>query len=251
MRCGWLLGFLFLLSVLSYPRPAVAMTVLAEEYAPLSYSVDGQPRGFAVELFHELERRLALPPSDVTFMAWSRAYRLLLRGPRHAILFMGRTMEREDKVWFVGPIWVEDDYFYKKAGSHVAAATLDEARAVSRIGVVRDDFYQLRLQEMGFTNLDLGTSHEQGLRKLAQGRVDLVPMGELTAASQIANYPGLSMDSFERTDIHLLRSEMYIGFSRDMAWVEVERWQKALDHLRQDGTYDQILRKFVPQWRSR
>lgn len=251
MRYGWVLGFLFLLSVLSYSRSASAMTVLAEEYAPMSYSVDGQARGFAVELFRELEKRLGQPPSDVTFMGWSRAYRLLLRGPRHAVLFMGRTVEREEKVWFVGPIWVEDDYFYKRAGSHVTVATLDDARAVSRIGVVRDDFYQLRLQEMGFTNLDLGTSNEQGLRKLAQGRVDLVPLGELTAASQIASYTGLSMDLFERTDIHLLRSEMYIGFSRDMPRDEVERWQRALDHVRRDGTYDNLLRKFVPQWRSR
>lgn len=239
------------LCVTCLPAGGKAMTVLAEEYRPLSYVVDGEGRGFAVDLFAELERRMGQEPSTVTFMGWTRAYRLLLRGPRHAILFMGKTVEREKMLWFVGPIWTEHDYFYKRTGNPVEVKTFDDARGVKRIGVVRDDYYQLRLQEMGFTNLDVATSNEHGLRKLLQGRVDLVPLGELTAASFLEGYPDLSPEMFERTGCRLFTSEMFIAFSRDVPEEEVAIWQAKLDAMKRDGTYDELLARHVPLKRVR
>jgi polar amino acid transport system substrate-binding protein len=52
--------------------------------------------------------------------------------------------------------------------------SLEDAKKVQAIGVMRDDIRANWLRQQGFTNLDDAAAHEQNIKKLIRGRIDLI-----------------------------------------------------------------------------
>ncbi len=75
-----------------------------------------------------------------------------------------------------------------------------------------------------------------------EGRVDLVLMGERTYYYMVKK-AGLDPDDFERTDCKFAESSAWLAFSKDIPDETIVRWQKALNKLKADGTYDAIMKR--------
>lgn len=228
------------------PVRAAEPQVMTEEYPPFSYHVDGEARGFCVEIVRRILDRLGHDDTPIVFYPWARAYMKLKTEDGHVLFPMVRSAERESLFRFVGPVFEDDVYFYRRAGSSVTVETLDDARRVGSIGVTRDDFYHQLLTGFGFANLDISASQVHDFRKLAQGRVDLVPMGERTLSSFVGRQFGLDPAMFERVGPALLRPEIFIAFSRSTPDAIVARWQGALDELKDAGVYGAIMDRYFP-----
>jgi len=231
-------------AVLLLTCPAVlaeSIHMQAIVYPPLVFESDGRVSGVAPDVVRAIQAELN-DPNPLEVMPWLRAYELARTDRRQALFAIVRIPEREALFKWVGPVFSEGDYFFQKRGADLSVRTLDDARKVSRIAVRRGGYTHQALKAQGFANLDVGPSYDTSYQKLVQGRVDLVLMGERTY-SYMVREAGLDPADFERTNCKFAESSAWLAFSLDIPDETIARWQRVLDKLKADGTYEDILKR--------
>jgi polar amino acid transport system substrate-binding protein len=77
--CSWLI-LLFLTNIVS----AQELTIITEEYPPVSFKEAGVITGSSAEVVKEILRRLKLP-DNIKMLPWARGYNLLKTQPNVAL----------------------------------------------------------------------------------------------------------------------------------------------------------------------
>lgn len=245
---SYVLGLLAVL-IIFLPQAAYSASdyyVMAEDYPPYCYEQGGKPTGFLVELFRLIQDKAESEQSEIHFLPWARAYKKLQDGSGDILFPMGMTPQRHEVFKFVGPIFWNNVYFYRKKGADVHFERLDDAKKVGKIAVTRGDLYYHKLVNKGFCNLDLSSDHKFDFLKLSRGRVALVPMGEKTFPFFMAENPELNADDYEQVGPPLFTTTTYIAFSLKTPDSVVKKWQRALDILMEDGSWQVVMDKFFP-----
>jgi polar amino acid transport system substrate-binding protein len=208
-------------------------------YPPLVYADQGKLWGVAPEMVVEIQKMVG-DDSPLRDTPWLRGYEQTQKQPRQGLFAIVRIPEREKLFKWVGPIFGEGDYFFKRRGSPLRIKTLEDARRVERIGVRKDGYTHQALAAKGFTNLDVGPTYQSSYMKLAEDRVDLVLMGERTYYYMVKR-AGLDPHEFVRTECKFGDSAAWLAFSRDVPDETIQKWQNALDTLKKNGVYQQIM----------
>ena len=211
-------------------------------YPPLAYEQDGYLRGVAPAVVREIQAMVG-DTNPIQAAPWLRAYERAQTDTMQALFAIVRIPKREKLFKWVGPIFGEGDYFFKRKGSDLSVTSLDDARKVERIAVRRDGYTHQLLQSKGFSNLDVGPSYDSSYRKLAEGRVDLVLMGEKTSYYMVRK-AGIDPKTFERTSYKVAESGAWLAFSLDVPDSMITKWQNALDALKTTGRYDEIMGRY-------
>lgn len=230
-----------------FPGSVLALQLYTEEYPPISFSHEGQPRGMAVEVVKELLRQLEQSPS-LQVVPWARAYHIAQTTPGTAIFPTMRNPQREPLFKWVGPIILAYDNFYALRGSGITINRREELAEIQNIAVPRDWFSYQELRAAGMNNL-LGVNEpEQMFRLLRSGRVSLILADNLSlyargeAAAQIAQ---LGPDEVEAV-LPYRHAYGYIAFSLDTDDTLIRRWQAALDAMKHDGSFSRIHQHWLP-----
>lgn len=210
-------------------------------YPPLAFEVDGELKGVAPEVVREIQAMVG-DTNVIKVGPWLRAYKQAQNEERQALFAIVRIPERESLFKWVGPIFGEGDYFFRLKGTEVSVDSLEDARSVGRIAVRKDGYTHQALRGKGFTNLDVGPTYDSSFKKLSEGRVDLVLMGEHTYYHMVSK-AGLDPDKFERTNYKFAESGAWLAFSRDISDATIAKWQAALDELKASGKYDEIMQR--------
>lgn len=210
-------------------------------YPPLAYFDDGYINGVVPEVVREIQKRVG-NTDQMAATPWLRGYELTQKQPDHTLFPIVRIPKRENLFKWVGPIFMEGDYFFKRADNPLEVDSIEDARRVERIAVRKDGYTHHTLEENGFTNLDVGPSYDSSYKKLNQGRVDLVLMGERTYYHMVQS-AGIDPKRFQRTNCKFAESGAWIAFSKDVPDSVIERWQQALDELKQEGLFMEIMER--------
>lgn len=210
-------------------------------YPPLVYADGDKVWGVAPEVVAEIQK-LVGDNSDLKATPWLRAYEATQAQPDHAIFAIVRIPQRENLFKWVGPVFGEGDYFFKRKGSFIEVNSIVDAKKVPRIAVRKDGYTHQSLASNGFENLDVGPTYDSSYKKLVDRRVDLVLMGERTYYYMVKK-AGLNPDMFERTNFKYNESAAWLAFSRDVPDETIKRWQDALDTLKANGVYDKIMER--------
>lgn len=234
---------LFAAFMLAHPNKGIAeqLDMHAIVYPPLVYSEGNDLWGVAPEVVHEIQKMVG-DTSPLKSSPWLRAYEQTQAGPMQAIFAIVRIPKREKLFKWVGPVFEEGDYFFKRKNSHLRIRTLDDAKRVNRIAVRKGGYTHQALVEAGFENLDVGPTYDSSFKKLLDGRVDLVLMGERTYYYMSKN-AGIEPDMFEPTEYKFNESGAWLAFSPDVPDATVSEWQKALDTLKANGKWDEIMER--------
>lgn len=216
------------------------LRIITEDFPPLSYAgEDGTVTGQATEVVNGILARLN-QKDTIEILPWSEGYSLARAGPRMVLYSTGRTADREDLFKWVGPIAAYDYTLYAKTGSGLQINSLEAAKKVRSVGVVKDDARHQFLLENGFANLVTCGSDTECLRNLTAGTSDLW-LGSSVNSADIAQKEGIDPSAFEA--VYTVRMiQMYIAFSTDTPDSVIADWQGALDAMKQDGTFDAILK---------
>ncbi len=204
---------------------------------------DGKLTGFSVELVQELQKKVK-NTDPIEVIPWVRGYHELQSKPNVALFTIARTEEREHLFQWVGPIREISFQFYVKAGSTVSLTSLEQAKALQRIGVYKEDVREQYLTRMGFTNLDRSLDNLTIVKKLMDGRVDAF-VSSPEAVGPILKAAGYSPEEVRGT-YTFLRIRGYIAFSKTTPARLVKSWSQALETLKADGTYERLFRKYLP-----
>jgi polar amino acid transport system substrate-binding protein len=230
--------------LLSIPATAQELTIVTEEYPPLSFLEEGIITGSSAEVVREILRRLN-QPDDIILLPWVRGYNLLKTRPNVVLFSTTRTKERESLFHWVGPLCTARNGFYIKKGSAIRISSLEDAKRVGSIATYKEDAREQLLKTWGFTNLDSSKSAASNLKKLMSGRVDLWFYDNLGMPS-VAERAGV-----DPTDLELVLAidevSLFIAISRQTSKKIVKMWQATLQAMQDDGTFYLISKKWLPE----
>ncbi len=210
-------------------------------YPPLVYAEGNDLWGVAPEVVAEIQK-LVGDDSELKATPWLRAYEQTQKGPMQALFAIVRIPEREKLFKWVGPVFEEGDYFFKHRGSLLEVNSLEDAKRAERIAVRKGGYTHQVLTASGFTNLDVGPTYDSSYRKLVDGRVNLVLMGERTYYYMVKK-AGIEPAYFEKTNFKFADSGAWLAFSPDVPDETIEKWQKALDTLKANGVWNEIMNR--------
>ncbi len=215
--------------------------ILTEEFPPYNFTDNGNINGISTEIVRAIIKKIG-HPDNLEVVPWSEGYDLIQKEDNLILFSTTRSPMREDLFKWVGPLVPNNTVFFAKKGSGISIKTLEDARNVKNIGVYKDDFGELLLKKKGFSNLDSVVDNKLNPKKLAEGKIDLWIMNELTGR-HMAMQAGLA-DKIEKV-FEVQKDYMYIAFSKSAPNSAIEVWQKALDEIRADGTFAQIFSKWI------
>lgn len=223
---------------------AADLTVVTEEWPPMSFMLNGKPAGVAVEVVEEILNRLK-SPVQIQIVPWTVGYQLAQENPGVVLFSMISTEEREKKFKLFGRLATVRTNFYAKSDSNIAISRLSDAKNVGKIGVYKDTFEELFLKENGFANLDnSAVTPVEVAQKLMKGDVDLWAEINISVGN-ILEKAGYSRENV--VELYTIsEDDLYIAFSKSTPVETVLQWQNALIEMKKDGAFAKIYAKWLP-----
>jgi len=217
------------------------LIIITEEFAPFNFSKAGEITGQSTDIVKEIQKQLNLE-TEIQIMPWSDGYEYTLANSDVALYSTSRTEEREDLFHWVGPIGSDEYIFYGLKSSDLKLESLEEAKKFGKIAVIKDDARQQFLQQNGLTNLVFFENDTECYKALKDGEVDLVVGSKITMPEMVKS-AGIKPAMLRAVYI-LKQTPFYIAFNKNTSPQIVENWQNALNLLKGNGTYDNILAKW-------
>lgn len=237
-----LLGLVWTFDSLAAP-PDAPLRLLSEEFPPINFTEGGRPSGLAVEVVQAVLKRLG-QTRDIEFQPWARAYREAQGREPMALFAAARIPERERLFQWAGPIVTFYSSFYARAGAE-RLKRLDDARQAGDVLVVRDWYTAQQLMSEGFHNLRYVTDPTQGLRMLLAGRAPLFASERISMQGALA---AAGVDPAALEEVYTFASsDGYIAFSPGTPKRVVTAWQREIDAMKRDGSFQAIYKRWLPQ----
>lgn len=214
------------------------------EYPPFCFTKDGKLTGFATEIVHEIMKRLQTS-YNIKSLPWKRGYKYLSDEPNVVLFTVTRTPHRENLFKWAGPIITSNLVFFAKGDAKIAINRLEDAKSVDKIGLVQGYSVERYLRQHGFTNLDtVSGSENTNPLKLMNGRIGLWATVDMVGFHH-AKLQGVNPEDMKIVYVISKDQHKYIAFSKQIPDDIVRQWQNVLDSIKQDGTYEKFLDKWI------
>lgn len=217
----------------------VRLRIFTENHPPSSFREDGRVSGFSVDLVRELLKRVG-QEHPVELVPWARGYGLAMNEPNVVLFSTTRLKQRDDLFYWAGPLYTQTWGFYALRGAGARISSLEAAKRVPRIGVYRRDAKMQYLEGLGFTNLAAANRNISNIKHLVRSEIDLWVSSDFNMR-YLVQQAGVDPDDLELA-LAFAKVENYIAFSRKTSPHIVRLWQRVLDEIREDGTYEAIAR---------
>jgi polar amino acid transport system substrate-binding protein len=223
---------------------AQSLSIFCEDDKPLQFvGPDHKLTGFGVEVVQEIQKRVG-NKDEIKMTLWALGLRELDSRPNTALFSMARTVERDPKYLWVGPIAERNYGLYVKADSTLNVTNLEEAKSVRAIGVYHGDVRDQFLTNLGFKNLDRADQNVSNFKKLMLDRVVMYAGSSADIKSQAESAGYIVSDV--KLAFYFLKAQLFITFSKGTDPALVAQWNKALDDMKKDKTFLNIHRKYYP-----
>jgi polar amino acid transport system substrate-binding protein len=221
------------------------ITFYTEENPPQNYrNVAGTITGSTVELV-EAMMDLTEMPGPFILTTWDDAMDNAAIAPNSIIFSTVRNTERETLFDWVGPVCKKSYRFYIITGGSVTLTSMEEAKALAKVGVPEGWAAQTELENLGFTNLQTYNSPEKVFQKLMEGKISAAVLNDISIdyLATATGYPSSAV-----TDALLLSSgETYLAFSKGTNPDHLAKWQQAYSTIQSNGTFGEIWKRWYPK----
>ena len=227
---------------------AAKLQILTMENAPYSFTENGEVKGIGVELVREAFRRMG-QPAQISISPWARAMERIQAGTVDGLFNVYRTPEREVFADYSELLQDETVVLFVEKNSSIEfngdLAALGKYKFSAVRGYSYGKTYDKAVADKMVTNIQLITLTEQALRMLVTKRTDVVPSGRHVGKYYLYKL-GLQ-DSVRELSPPLETVPTYMIFpkKRDLAAVR-QKFNAALQSMREDGSYDKIYQDFYP-----
>lgn len=221
----------------------ITLDLITEEWPPINFTKNGQLTGFTIELISEIMARHQQHYS-IRALPWHLGFQAAQQKPNTGLIATARTPSRENQFKWVGPLFTQTWGFIARKDAKIRLEKLEDAKKIAKIGVYQSDFGMEFLQENEFTNLVISEQNADNLALLNQGQIDLWISPHITLVHE-AIAAGYDPAEFESV-LNITEVDLYIAFSKQTLDEVILWWQNTLDEIKQDGTYHQLLVKWLP-----
>jgi polar amino acid transport system substrate-binding protein len=244
-------GFLMKLSAVLLLLVAITAPVTWAESLPLAtgewapYSSEAlEGYGFITEIVTEVFKEMSIEPR-YAFQTWKRCYSLVVRGDVWAAFPYSYTEERAKEVLFSDTLGESTTrFFYYGQDTSYTYSTLDDLKPY-KIACVKGYFYEEAFTQAGL-NVSYTADEASALKRLAAGRVDLMPLNELVGWGLIKElFPG-EVDQFGTLETPYDTSELKLIVSKIYPDAQnyLQRFNAALQQVKTGDAYQHILEKY-------
>ncbi|WP_321403828.1 transporter substrate-binding domain-containing protein [Maridesulfovibrio sp.] len=254
--CNKILSVVFIF-ILLFPSAlhAKKLVFVTLDTPPQTFLQDGKPKGFLVEIVAEAAKRAGYEP-DIRIVPWKRAMAMVKKGTADAIFNAGYNEERNKYLRFSETVLITEKVVaLRLAGSNVYFPS-DFSGAEKYSGGVGRGFYYgkkvdqalkkgvfLRIEEV--PNIDLN------VKKLLLGRIDFF-FADYYPALNFLNDNNLlyKVEAIIAPESGLpliySKSDTYLAFSRKKDPEAFEKVNAELKKMKQDGSYQKIISRYIP-----
>ncbi|MCL9780762.1 transporter substrate-binding domain-containing protein [Vibrio sp. S4M6] len=239
--------FLFL----CFPLLAEPLKIYTINEPPLNIVKGKTKEGIAVDVVNEIIKRNNLH-AQIEYRPWPRAYQDLLNDKNVVLFSISKTKSRENLFKWVGPIAQKNMVLYARKNAEIDIQSLQEAKQVPSILAMTSDSKSQYLVNNGFKNIVNLPTWKQAVLMLAKKRGTLLTQSDIDFPVLLKEV-NLNPSDFEPV-FTLFSSQTYIGFSDETPDEIVNQWQRTLQEIKDDGTFNQIVEKWAkyynaPQWK--
>lgn len=244
-----IIGFTLLPGFLS----AAPLQVRTLENPPLEYMLDGEVTGVAVDLTREAIGRTGLE-ANVEIRPWKRVLYEVARGQADIAINTGQSAEREAWGIFPHETLINETYVLFSSTPMSLPEDLSGIEKFSlgnQLGYFYGEHFHTKVTDERFRSVETTLTIERNLEKLIAKRIDLF-IGDMLPTRYYISQMGLGDDVHvvlkEGTDQPLVVSvsPTYAVFSRKTMSPEyVERFNRALREMKEDGTYARIVDAYL------
>lgn len=219
--------------------------VVGIELPPLMYQEDGTARGFYVDILDKMLEVMDDVTITTTFYSAKMTLKVLAEQENTFSLGMTRNEKREELYHWVGPIYPRIFALYKlKRRTDIQVSSLKDLSPYT-IGVGKgyaavDDLLQAGVPQEKID--DTGTD-TQNIRKLFFDRIDFVVGNDVMIAYALQQ-EGHHWDEVEQVLILNDQYEFWYAFHKNTDKTTLQRFQDALDQVKQSGQYDEIVKTY-------
>jgi len=236
--------FLFFLTF--SPAFGQSLSILTEIALPWQgQASNGAATGPIVEVVREIQKRVG-NSDPIQVYPWARIYEMIRGKPDVVAFTMGRNADRNNQFQWVGPVNEGIYGLYVRSDSNIVLNTLEDAKKLASIGVVRGDIRAKLFIDKGFKNLEEVSENDQNVKKLMLGRIDAITSSDASIKGIITSA------GFDSKDVRLalpfFHTQGWIAFSAAISPDIVKSWQDALDDMRRDGSQARIIKKYIPDY---
>jgi len=234
---------LILLNLFMQTCSAQAIKIVSSQWAP--YVDDSLPeKGLAVELVNKALQRKGYQPSLYIYN-WRRALEGVEIGVFDATCAIWKTPERERNLVYSEPYLTNTISFIKRKNTPIEYHSLADLQGLL-IGVVRDYAYDENFNKSRGLIKIPENFIVQNLQKLNNGTIDLTLGDERAINYMLEKFLPAHINSFEFIKPALTSKKLYLAVSRSNKTAQkiIEDFNQAINEMRQDGSYDQIVSKY-------
>jgi len=208
------------------------LLVITHELKPFVWSDDqGHLHGSAYDLIASIMARLGDESGSIRYYPFARAIRTVETRDNVAVFPVARTPDREHSFKWVGPITINGVYLYTRSSNTVPLNSIEDAKALNRIGVGNGNASMHILEKAGFTNLVPTNDEAMLVKMLLTGRVDAAPVSEPVMDSEI-NDNHVDGTQIVKTKLKLYESALYLAFSVSTPDEVIVKWQAAFEAVK-------------------
>lgn len=257
----------FILLVFCLFLPGVAFTfdknraleAATLNYPPYEYQEAGMPTGLAVRIIQAAARRAGVKQVNFNFYPWKRAVMRTEIGQADLLFNAGKNEGRQRWGIYADSVLILQKYYlFKRKNSAFALDKNYAGMETLRIGVRRGYLYgsggfRKALDNHRFKKVILTDSTEQSVRMLLANRIDLfvgdnLPVTHLLSEQELMGQIDRVQESKTGNDAVVLTWPTYLLFSKKTVSHEfVQEMSEALDEMKRDGSFDQIIDEFTPK----
>ena len=221
-----------------------AVTILTTQNSPpTSLVIDGKLTGLAVEFTKAMQNAIG-HKGVIKAQPGKRIIKQALKKPDILVFSLSRNQDRENKFHWIAHLTTRRTEFWAKKEFSGLIQSLADAKEVAWIGVTRGGNREKLLRDKGFINLDQGTNELVNLKKLLAGRVSLILLSTVEAAS-LTHQLDAPLSAIKPV-YTVFENDSWIAMSKNGTSKEtVNRWKAAAEKLKKDGTFEKIALEWV------
>lgn len=224
-----------------------ALTIYTENYPPFNYEEIGEAQGLSVDLLLEMFVRAGIKKErhDIIVAPWSTGLAAVRENPGTVLFSTVRTVAREDKFKWVGPIATSRIVLVARQDSDIDVKDGVDFNKY-RYGIVQNSSGDEALKEghVDASNLVYLNSPLSAAHMLARGRVDA------WAFERIVSFWLLQKLGYRAQDFKVVHAfekrQYYFAFNKKTDAALLAKLQTALDDIKADGTMTSIVDAYIP-----
>ncbi|MGB1236755.1 MAG: substrate-binding periplasmic protein [Pseudomonadales bacterium] len=243
----------------SYSVGSTDIHIVSEEFPPLQSQGAQGKTGYVHQLLQEALRRASktypIRIASYEFLPWKRALLKAEMSPNTLLYSLSRTVEREPKYQWLAEVSVYRQSLFKLESNR--ALNIDSLSQLKHSGaalsVQNGSATQQYLESLGYSkDSDFRTfiHYQQGIKQLYKGRIDLIPLNQLTARIAACK---LGLDGNLLTPaipVESLSKPLWAVFSKQTPPALVAAVRQAISDIKHEGLFDQYYAQAMLSWEN-